>query len=585
MRLVVGTLKYPPAFLLTRANFSPQGSMILKKKAISILVVLAVVGVAITACVMWPKSYTIGQHTAQTVVFWNDHDALFFMTLNTTGRSRNLLQSKLDGTRYAYLSLLAGGFADFSKPEMVAYHLAASGQLDRFALPEKTATYGSWGLSDGQLQLTPPTSTTKDWVGTRWDGKTFVPVAAAPKPQTKTQPRASTDSTLKSDDLTEDETNNDEDDGFLNKASRQAFKDAGWHYKLLPGYESNGAGATLPISLGDNTFNLTLHAFPTEKAGGARFDFLAYGTRTIQLSGDKLASGPQMLWSQQGWQPVSREEYERMEMQYGHGNHHPRPLASLIWLGVLLSLLLWRFGSWMHLLFTFATMKGRVLNNMATSFSFPPATPAQFPLLDLAELDRYTRAFEGMGFTRLLDFSLVSDSPTHPPSFCRLMVHTRHHCFGELSQIFPKGNTPMPLKCSIQACLQNFWTISFSDRKPQAASSLIRRRKAIGICTPEANPSELLQAFLRMRDQVCLDLGIQSLNDDTLEAYIAKSQRSATEMREAVQQKSFVKGVPEVYLRKLSLMKTKPEYVWLGDYPKEAEQRKQGFNTFAAGAR
>jgi hypothetical protein len=55
-------------------------------------------------------------------------------------------------------------------------------------------------------------------------------------------------------------------------------------------------------------------------------------------------------------------------------------------------------------------------------------------------------------------------------------------------------------------------------------------------------------------------------------------------MREAVQGKSFVKGVPEVYLRKLSLLQTKPEYVWLGDYPKEAEQRKQGFNAFAASA-
>jgi len=62
-------------------------------------------------------------------------------------------------------------------------------------------------------------------------------------------------------------------------------------------------------------------------------------------------------------------------------------------------------------------------------------------------------------------------------------------------------------------------------------------------------------------------------------------QRQAGEMREAVQQKSFMKGVPEVYLRKLSLIKTKPEYVWLGDYPREAEQRKQGFNTLAASVR
>ena len=107
----------------------------------------------------------------------------------------------------------------------------------------------------------------------------------------------------------------------------------------------------------------------------------------------------------------------------------------------------------------------------------------------------------------------------------------------------------------------------------------------MGICMPDASFSELLQAFLKMRDQVCLDLGIQTVNDDTLEAYIARVQRTCTELREAVQEKNFVKGVPEVYLRKFSLMKTEPEYVWLGDYPREAEQRKQGLNTFAASAR
>jgi hypothetical protein len=179
----------------------------------------------------------------------------------------------------------------------------------------------------------------------------------------------------------------------------------------------------------------------------------------------------------------------------------------------------------------------------------------------------------------------VSDSPTNPPSFCRLLAHTRHHCFAEISQLFPKGKVPVPLKASIQSCLQNGWTLSFSDRKPQAAGSLLRRGKALGICMPEAGTSDLLQAFLKMREQVCLDLGISPVNDDTLDAYIAKMQRQAGEMREAVQQKSFMKGVPEVYLRKLSLIKTKPEYVWLGDYPREAEQRKQGFNTLAASVR
>src|ERR1700747_2407369 len=209
-----------------------------KKKAISILVLLAVVAAAVTTFVMWPKRYTVGQRMAQTSVFWNDHDAFLFMTLNSTGRSRNVLQAKFDGPRYAYLTLLAGGLSDFNKQDVVAYHLAASGQLDRFDLPEKTVTYGPWILSDGHLQLTPLPSTSGEWVGTRWDGEKFVTVPA-PKPQTPTPVQRATNSTLKSDDVTDDESSGgEEDDAFLSKASRQAFKDAGWHYKFLTGYES-----------------------------------------------------------------------------------------------------------------------------------------------------------------------------------------------------------------------------------------------------------------------------------------------------------------------------------------------------------
>ena len=552
-----------------------------RQKAISILIVLALCGAAVAALVLWPKQYMVGQSVSQTIVFWNEQDAFVFLNGSTTGRSHNVFQDVLGRSRYGYLGVFLGGFADFTKPDVVAYHLAASGQLDRFALPENTVIYGSWSLADGRLQLTPLGgfgNVDGRHLGTRWDGETFVPVPAAPALQP--QPQAAGGSNLSADDLTDDD---DAGSGLLSKAQRQQFKDAGWHYKFLTGYEGGGTEATLPLTMGANTFNLTLQSVPFSKDGAMRFDVLSFGVKSIRISGERLASGPQTLWSKTGWQEISKADYLRMQQQFGRARRQP-PMQ-FTWLFIVLALIVWRFAGWFHVLFTFATMKGRVLKKMPTQYSFPPATPAQFPALDLDALERYTREFEGMGFTRLLDYSLVSDSATTPTSFCRLMAHTRHHCFGEISQIFPKGKTPLPLKASIKSCLQNGWTLAFSDRKPQAASSLLRRRKALGICMPEASTSELLQAFLKMRDQVCLDLGIQPVNDDTLQAYINKMQRSATEMREAVQEKNFVKGVPEVYLRKVSLLQTKPEYVWLGDYPKEAEQRKQGFNTFAAGAR
>jgi hypothetical protein len=575
--------KVPCIRVLRRDSVLTRGVALDRKKAISILIVLALFAGAVAAVVLAPKRNMVGQHLSQAAVFWNDNDAFLFVNVNTTGRSRSYFQEKLAQTRYGYLNVLTGGFADFSRPSTVAFHLASSGQLERFALPDNTASFGSWGLADGELQMTPPPSTLRRFTGFRWDGQKFIPVPAAPaKPEPIAQAQTG-NSRLTPDDLAGDD-DADDSDGFLSKPARQAFHDAGWHYKVLTGFETAaGTEATLPITLGESTFDLTIQTFPPNPDLVAHLDFLSVGVRSLQLSGNKLASAPQVLWNQQGWRAVSKEEYQQLRAQYGRPTR-ALPVSTWVWLAVALVCFLWRFGGFFHTLWIFGTMKQRVLNNMATSYSFPPVTTAQFPLLDLAELDRYTRAFEAMGFTRLLDFSLVSDSKVNPPSFCRLFAHTRHHCFGEVSQIFPKGKAPMPVKCSINCCLQNGWTISFSDRKPQATSSLIRRRRAIGVCMPETNPSELLQAFLKMRDQVCLDLVIQPINDDTLEAYTAKVQRQVKEMREAVQDKNFVKGLPEAYLRKFSLLKTKPEYVWLGDYPKEAEQRKQGFNSFAAGA-
>jgi hypothetical protein len=553
-----------------------------RQKAISTLIVLALCASAVAALVLWPKHYMVGQSMSQTIVFWNDQDAFVFLDGRTTGRSRNAFQDALSRSRYGYLGVFLGGFADFSKPDVVAYHLAASGKLDRSALPENTVIYGSWSLADGRLQLTPMAGFGNEdgrHMGTRWDGEAFVPVPAAAASQTQRQAAGS--SKLSADDLTDDE---DAESGPLSKAQRQQFKEAGWHYKFLTGYEGGGNAATLPITMGANTFNLTLQSAPFAKTGTARFDVLSFGTKSIQISGEKLASGPQTLWSKTGWQEISKGDYLRLQQQFGRARRQQSPVQ-LTWLFVLLALIVWKFASWFNLLFAFATVKGRVLKNMATQYSFPPATPAQFPALDLDALERYTREFEGMGFTRLLDYSLVSDSATSPPCFCRLLAHTRNHCFGEISQIFPKGKAPLPLKGSIQSCLQDGWTLAFSDRKPQAASSLLRRRKAMGIWMPEATLPELLQAFLKLREQICLDLGIQPVNDDTLQAYINKMQCAATEMREATQEKNFLKEVPQYYFRKVRLIQTMPEYVWLGDYPKEAEQRKQGFNTFAAGAR
>src|SRR5262249_31315167 len=279
--------------------------------------------------------------------------------------------------------------------EMVAYHLASSGRLDHFVLPENATSYGTWRLADGRLQLTALPGINGN--GFRWDGAQFVPLEPAPARSADAKSAHPLDEGLTEDDLDADSSDDGVDSGFLPKSQRKLFKDAGWHYKFLNGYAGPGGVAQLPVTLTSGVFNLSIESFLLGSRSAAQFDIMAMGTKSIRLAGDKLASGPQTLWEQSGWRDISKQDYQALQRQYGHNTRMPLP--SMIWLLFLAFLVLWRFGSWIHILFSFATIKGRVLKNMATSYSFPPATPAQFPALDIAGLDRYTREFEGMGFT------------------------------------------------------------------------------------------------------------------------------------------------------------------------------------------
>jgi hypothetical protein len=540
-----------------------------RSKALLILIPFFLVAGVFALVTFLPKQYKVGERMANTVVFWNDKEAFIFLNANTTGQSSNILQDKIASHNYGFWTLLLMRTPGFYEQSTTAYHLLPSGELQTFPLPPKTAAYGSWSLHDGQLQLTPFDFVSNDQKGFRWDGEKFVSIPPQPKPQAQ----ANSSSKLDPEDSADED---DESGGYLGGATRKLFKDAGWHTKQLTGYEGKGNQATLPIQLGESSFNLIVTSYPLNSYRTAQFDQLSVGAKSIELTGPGISSHQQSLWTQNGWRPISKKEYELRSLQSGRAADFPATVW--IWLAIALSLVCWKLYAWFHLFFNLFTVKGRMLKNMATSYSFPPATLAQFPSLDTTALDRYTRELESMGFTRLLDFSLVSDKQSTVPNFCRLFASTRHHCFASVSQFFPRGKQPMPLKCSLECSLQDGWSIAFSDRKPQAASALIRRRKAIGVSMPDVSLSELFQAYIKMRDQVCMDLGVSPLKEDTLEAFTAKVQRSTVEMRDAVREKNFATGVPHFYFRKLSLLKSKPEHVWLGDYPKEAERRRQGYS-------
>lgn len=480
----------------------------------------------------------------------------------------NVVQDEVAANRYGYLMLLFGMGDRFSDHQMKAYRLLPSGELTETAMPPDATNFGKWSLHDGNLQMaTPKTGLyARSYTGFRWDGTKFV---AVPNDNNLRAGPAG-DETLQSDDAADD----DGDSGSMTAAARSELKAAGWHWKKFIPLGPNAVRLMMPIQLGNSIFAVTVNELPPP-TDGPRLGWLDFGVKSLEIS--RTSGGPQteVVWSHKGWQPISKSEFDREALKSGR----PVNVSFGIWfllLAVFVFFVLWKFGRWAHFFFSLFTMKGRALKSMGTSYSFPPAVPGQFPQLDNERLDYYTREFEGMGFTRLGDFSMVSDAPKPVPSFCRVFVNTKHHCFGTAFQFFPMGKAPRALKCTIASALEDEWKLTFGDRKPMAVSSLLRRPRAVGASMPEATPYELLNAFLQMRTQVCQDLGVSPLKSDTLEAYVQQMQASHKDIRESVKRRSFAVGVPQVYWRKFSLLKTKQEYVWLGEYPKEAERRKQG---------
>ena len=175
----------------------------------------------------------------------------------------------------------------------------------------------------------------------------------------------------------------------------------------------------------------------------------------------------------------------------------------------------------------------------------------------------------------LLDTAPIADSPTHPPSFCRIYAHRRHACFGILLQVFPRSGGPIELRCMLNGFLDEGWSVGVSNGKPMAASALVRRPRAIGILFPTASPAELLSRFLAFRDRVGTDLGLRPIADTSLATYIQRTRESLVEISGAMKKKNIAVGLGQFYSRKLGLASQKSQRVWLGDYPALAEQRRE----------
>lgn len=222
----------------------------------------------------------------------------------------------------------------------------------------------------------------------------------------------------------------------------------------------------------------------------------------------------------------------------------------------------------------FALLRRRLLRAVGTTMSLQPATPAAFPALDRARLDAFSRDLERLGFERLLDTAPVTDSPRHTPSFCRVYAHQGQRCFAVLMQSFPKLGASLELRCMLNGYLDDGWLVGVGNGRPLPAAPFVRRPRAIGISRPGAPVEELMARFLRFRDQVTADLGVRPIADTSLAFFQSRTSESQREILRAMKRKSVTVGLGQYYSRKLGLGSEASQLVWLGDYPRLADERK-----------
>jgi hypothetical protein len=213
-------------------------------------------------------------------------------------------------------------------------------------------------------------------------------------------------------------------------------------------------------------------------------------------------------------------------------------------------------------------LKLRLLQGIRSEVEFFPCRPADFPWLDRAELVRYTRAFEALGFVRVMDYSTQRDARRRGSGFGRLLANPARKCFAEINQVFPAQGPPGPVRCMVLTRFEDGWSLSATDRRMLGAAYMMRRPRKLWASNPKATPGQLLAGHLKRRDALAADLGVAVLDDLTTEAYFAFSRQGLAEMKKAVWRKNLLLGMIEAKLHDAS-----PHTEWMGEYARLAARK------------
>ena len=526
----------------------------------------ALLGVLVIGVVIYhllPKRYEVMERRQSTLVLWKHDDILIFVEHYRLGRTQNALQRKLEKKirdDYALLMLLTESVEPLGDDHNA--FLIHKGTITNISLPSDFRT-DKWRILANKL-----VSASYEGAAWKWEGTRFIPLTSSELRALSTHEllEKAGPKIVKSDD---EET----EDDFRNAPFAQ-LKTAGWHYKQI---WMRDRTIILPITTQSGVLNLTQEAVAasstsTDPLGG----FGRCGDLTIQGGPFKgttlIARG-----SDGKWKEVRKSDYQQTGSMVFRHQRRIAPMFSLVFWAILLFVTFLRY-SFVLDLFRIFGLKRRLIRNIATSYSVPPAVPEQFPAIDRSALDKYSSDLQSLGFVQLGDFSLVPNGKvTTIPAFVRLFRHTREKCYAEILQVFPPRGRMRKAYCAFVSTMEDGWKIVVSDNQPEPGSVFVRQPRALSRCFPNLAVSDLLKKFSEFRNQVSIDLQIKPLANETIEQFISDVQNNAAQMQAALKTRNVWVALAHYHKRRLTRNRVKPMYEWLGDYPKVAEQRKSAW--------
>lgn len=212
------------------------------------------------------------------------------------------------------------------------------------------------------------------------------------------------------------------------------------------------------------------------------------------------------------------------------------------------------------------TLRGALIRSASHTSYYPDARPENFPALDRAKLDDYTRELEAEGFVHARDYAVTPSSNKFLlPSFGRLFINPARGCFAEVGQLFTVRKNPQyaGMRCTVISHFAGGRTFATTDRDPDSISYALRRPENLWSARPGAAVAQLIEWHLHTRREIELVLDIPVSTNLTPESFFARTGESIAHQRAALRKRVRLL-LP--FLVEDARLKSKKRFDWLGDY-------------------